>query len=61
MSDKKQIECKMVGCTLKGYWIEASNGKKLLCFKVPHRKEKHVIKLDLETIQNELNTNEKNS
>ncbi len=50
-TESKEIQCKDVGCVLKGYWVGSENGVKKLCFKAPHNRETHTIKLDLETVE----------
>jgi hypothetical protein len=49
MNEKaEQIECKAVGCSLKGYWHETlPSGKRVVCFRAKHRGSWHVVKLEL--------------
>jgi hypothetical protein len=48
MSEKKDIHCRDVGCTLKGYWIEVRpDGEALIRTKAFHEGKRHVAEFNL--------------
>jgi hypothetical protein len=49
------IECKNVGCTRKGFWVETSAiGEKRICFRAKHDGEFHIVKLTLSELEEEI-------